>query len=277
MKIAVNVVLILVASVAADTQRTDKEASTESALVAWGGGAIALPGKEESPPHNSLELVECAADLGFSAIELDIRMSGDGVPMLARSAAINDLHSSVLKRGTRGWWRGKAIAYATLEEALRMSSRPKIIVVDCRTRVRDADFLARAMWRANADPTEVIFTTYDMRTAKAYMSAIPGSRVFLKAYHKPAFDWFNWIERAADAGLSGVMFEVRDLLSSRSIGNIVRMAHGRGLETMSFVHVRHYGRARMDDQVSAGVDYILTTSRYDNNSRSCMLPEKPAG
>lgn len=239
-----------------------------STLVAWGGGAIHLPDKEKSPPHNSLELMECASVLGFQAIELDIRMSKDGVPMLARSREINDHFSSALKQMPRVRWRGETVRFATLEEAIALENRPKTIVLDCRTKESDTDAIAEVVRRSSADPADFIFTAYSVSKAKAFANALPGSRVFLKTYREPDI---QFIGSAADAGLSGVMFQVRDILSEPVIERIVTAALNRNLDTMSFVHLASYGAARMSVQVAAGVDWILSTTRYDDPPRSCEV------
>lgn len=233
-------------------------------LVAW-GQAVDLPYGEKRPPANSLELVKCAADLGFDAIELDIRISRDGVPVLAHddllpgdAGKISGHSFSALKEMEKGKWRGKTVRIASLEEALALEARPKAIVADMRVRASDAETVAEVV-RRNMDAADFIFTAYNLRSAKAFRRSLPTSPVFLKTYNTPDV---QWIDSAAGAGLSGVMFQVRDSLAI-PLADIVTAARDRGLETMTFVHVHsRHGETRLAVQFAAGVDHILTTGLY---------------
>ena len=235
-----------------------------SKLVAW-GQAVDLPYGETRPPANSLELVQCAADLGFDAIELDIRISKDGVPVLAHddllpgdAGKVSGHSFSALKEMERGEWRGKTVRIASLEEALALERRPKAIVADMRVKASDAETVAEVV-RRNMDASDFIFTAYNMRSAQAFRRSLPTSRVFLKTYDTPDI---QWIDSAAGAGLSGVMFQVRDSLAI-PLADIVTAATDRGLETMTFVHVHsRHGKTRLAVQFAAGVDHILTTGLY---------------
>ena len=233
-------------------------------LVAW-GQAVYLPYGEERPPANSLELVECAADLGFDAIELDIRISRDGVPVLAHddllpgdAGRISGHSFSALKEMPKGKWCGKTVRIASLEEALALERRPKVIVADMRVKASDGETVAEVV-RRNMDAADFIFTAYDIPSAQAFRLALPTSRVFLKTYDTPDI---QWIDSAAGAGLSGVMFQVRDSLAV-PLGDIVTAARDRGLGTMTFVHLSGYGETRLNVQFAAGVDHILTTRLYE--------------
>lgn len=233
-------------------------------LVAW-GQAVDLPYGEKRPPANSLELVECAADLGFDAIELDIRISKDGVPVLAHddllpgdAGKISGHSFSALKEMEKGEWRGKTVRIASLEEALALERRPKAIVADMRVRASAAETVAEVV-RRNMDASDFIFTAYNLRSAQAFRRSLPTSPVFLKTYDTPDV---QWMDSAAGAGLSGVMFQVRDSLAI-PLGDIVTAARDRALETMTFVHVHsRHGEIRLAAQFAAGVDHILTTGLY---------------
>ena len=219
-------------------------------LIAW-GQAVDLPYGKKRPPANSLELVKCAADLGFDAIELDIRVSRDGVPVLAHDDLLpGDVgritgHSfSALKQMQIGEWRGKTVRIASLEEALALERRPKVIVADMRVKASHGEAVAEVV-RRNMDAADFIFTAYNVSSGQAFHLALPRSRVFLKTYDTPDIEW---IDSAADAGLSGIMFQVRDSLAV-PLGHIVTAARKRGLETMTFVHVHsRHGETRLNAQ-----------------------------
>ena len=244
-------------------------------LVAW-GQAVYLPG-EKSPPANSLELVECAADLGFDAIELDIRISRDGVPVLAHddrlpgdAGRISGHSFSALKEMPKGKWRGRTVRIASLEEALALERRPKVIVADMRVKASDGETVAEVV-RRNMDAADFIFTAYDIPMAQAFRLALPTSRVFLKTYD--TVPDIQWIDSAAGAGLSGVMFQVRDSLAI-PLGDIVTAARDRGLGTMTFVHTSGSGETRLNVQFAAGVDHILTTRLFYEPAeavRTCVV------
>ena len=260
--LALRAAIFHIGSAARDRDLETRERRAK--LVAW-GQAVYLPG-EKSPPANSLELVECAADLGFDAIELDIRISRDGVPVLAHddplpgdAGRISGHSFSALKEMPKGKWRGKTVRIASLEEALALERRPKVIVADMRVKASDGETVAEVV-RRNMDAADFIFTAYDIPRAQAFRLALPTSRVFLKTY-EPVPD-IQWIDSAAGAGLSGVMFQVRD---SRAVplGDIVTAARDRGLGTMTFVHTAGYGETRLNVQFAAGVDHILTTRLYE--------------
>lgn len=194
-------------------------------LIAW-GQAVDLPYGKKRPPANSLELVKCAADLGFDAIELDIRVSRDGVPVLAHDDLLpGDVgritgHSfSALKQMQIGEWRGKTVRIASLEEALALERRPKVIVADMRVKASHGEAVAEVV-RRNMDAADFIFTAYNVSSGQAFHLALPRSRVFLKTYDTPDIEW---IDSAADAGLSGIMFQVRDSLAV-PLGHIVTAA-----------------------------------------------------
>ena len=234
-------------------------------LVAW-GQAVELPSGGKRPPANSLELIECAADLGFDAIELDIRISRDGVPVLAHddllpgdAGRISGHSFSALQQMPKGKWRGKTVRIASLEEALALEKRPKAIVADMRAKASHGETVAEVV-RRNMDPADFVFTAYNIPSAKAFRLALPTSPVFLKTYDTPDIEW---IDRAAGARLSGVMFQVRDSLAV-PLGDFVTAARDRGLETMTFIHIHsRHGEERLNAQFAAGVDHILTTRPYE--------------
>ena len=251
-------------------------------MVAW-GQSVYLPG-EESPPANSLELVQCAADLGFDAIELDIRMSGDGVPVLAHDdplpgdvGRISRHPFSTFKEVAIGEWRGETVQIASLEEALALERRPKVIIADMRVKASDGEKLAKSagekvakVVQRNMDAADFIFTAYDIPRAQAFRLALPTARVFLKTYETPSI---TWMDTAAGAGLSGVMWQIS---YSSPLTDIVTAARVRGLETVTFVHGSGAGETRLNLQFAAGVDYILSTLLYSEVVRTCVV-DKPPG
>lgn len=243
-------------------------------LIAW-GQAVDLPHGEKRPPANSLELVKCAADLGFDAIELDLRISRDGVPVLAHddllagdAGRISGHSFSALQQMQIGEWRGKAVRMASLEEVLALKRRPKTIVADMRVKASYGETVAEVV-RRNMDAADFVFTAYNIPSGQAFGLALPTSRVFLKTYDTPDV---RWIESAAGAGFSGIMFQVRDSLAI-PLGDIVTAARQRGLETMTFVHVHsRHGEARLNAQLAAGVDHILATGLYGPAAEAIRRP-----
>lgn len=99
----------------------------KSKFIAW---AQMVSAKGEQPPGNSLEAINYAYELGFSGVEMDLRLTADGVPILMHDDTIDrtttgsgpvasfsfvELQQFELKRR----WKGAPVRIASLEQALR--------------------------------------------------------------------------------------------------------------------------------------------------------------
>lgn len=84
-------------------------------------------------PENTLPAIQKAIDMGYSYVELDVRFSRDGVPMLMHNDWITQMTLmpgppsaypwSVLKNIHVGWWRGlefRDTRIPSVEEALKL-------------------------------------------------------------------------------------------------------------------------------------------------------------
>ena len=226
---------------------------------------------QERPPGNSLAHVRCAAELGFEAIELDIRISGDGVPVLVHDAHLPDgqrvsgLTFAELRRIMVGEWRGQPQRVASLEEVLALEARPRIIVADMRVHADHAGQVA-AVVRRHMNPRDFVFTAYDVPRAQAFRRALPAAKVFLKTYDGAPHPY--WVDEAVDVGLTGIMFQVRDSRVA-PLEEIVAAARYHGLRTMTFLHAA--GPGRLQVLLDAGIDHVLTT-KFDGRRGRCGGP-----
>lgn len=175
------------------------------------------------PPENSLEAFARAIDEGAAGVELDVRLTADGVPVLLHDASLSHVTGG---RDTRAVGDVDAKALARLEggariptldealEALRGSVvnvelkgdlRPGVVTLDASARVALARVAARSVARAaGAGAAHVVFSSFDpvivlalvaiaprvpramlvgTRTARATMPLALGMRPVVEAIH----------------------------------------------------------------------------------------------
>ena len=220
-------------------------------FVAW-GVSVWLPDGEERPPGNSLPQMKTARERGFAAVELDLRMSRDGVPVLGRDKWLNNYSASDIKTMPIGEFAGETVYRPTLEEALRYVHRPRIVVGDMRVGAEHAETISLIVDRS-MDPADFVFTLYKHKDIAVYRKHSPESKIFLKTYYRPTSEW---VDQAVEAGADGVMFRPETI---EDMNESVALARARELETMTFHNPK---RPMWEAQRQQRVDYILSMRLY---------------
>lgn len=120
-------------------RRPPRRSIGRTSMIAWGQR---IGGARSSPPMNSLPIISRAIEVGFDAVELDVRVSRDGVPVLAHddrligpdgTIVVTQSSLDQLSRFNLGFWRDRPCFVPTLSEALTLAG-DKDVMVDPRLR-----------------------------------------------------------------------------------------------------------------------------------------------
>ncbi len=240
-----------------------RESGLKSKFIAW---AQMVSAKGEQPPGNSIEAISYAYELGFSGVEMDLRLTGDGVPVL--------MHDDTLDRTTTGSgpvvslsfaelqqfeikqrWKGEPVRIASLEQALRVNGDKGTFLCDMRINAKAIDAIRRAIVASGFDEKLLQISAYSDREGILFKEAFPKASVFSKRYGQPETIPFTWLSRI-DQRLDGVMIEMPN--EAGSIGDIVDFVHSKGKQVVTFVHYHWRDLAALQGLIDDGVDYILT-------------------
>lgn len=222
---------------------------------------IAHRGNSLFAPENTLIAIEQALADGAHLVEVDVRLTRDGIPVLVHDATVDRtsdgrgrvsrLRLAELAGLDAGAWkspryRGERIA--TLAQALALArSRGRRLLLDPKV-----DGLAPAVsevFRAQGVPfTEALVGAWTSRQVEEFHDHLPGSRI-LRTGEVPRRWSDDWFERERRRGIVG--FEVDASLPPEFIA----AAHGHGLPV--YVYTLN-GAPEIEAMIRAGADGIET-------------------
>lgn len=234
-----------------------------SKFIAW---AQLVSSQMPRPVGNSVEAIRHAYSLGYDGVEMDLRLTRDGVAVL--------MHDDTLDATTNGSglvadktfaelqelqlyraWNGLPVRIPSLAQALAASGAAGTFLCDMRINSSALSAITSAVDEAAFDHKLLQLSAYSAAEGRAFKSAIPEASVFLKTYDDA--HTLDPKEIIALVGpLDGLMVQVKDVTTPLS--DLVKALHEAGKEVISFVHYAEYSRGSFDALVEAGIDFILT-------------------
>lgn len=177
-------------------------------VIAHRGNSVALP-------ENTMAAFRSALLLGAHMVELDVRLSGDAVPVVVHDAKLTDGRSvaGVSAASLR------MLGVPALEEVLRL---PIALNVEIKT----ADAIP-AVVDLIGDRADVLISSFDL-DALDFLRQLDGARPI--AYLSRESDWDTLLARATAAGAYAINPPRRALTRQ-----LIVAAHTAGLRVMSYV------------------------------------------
>lgn len=227
--------------------------------VAWGQR---VANGSEVPPMNSLCIIDVAKETGYDAVELDVLISADGVAVLGHddqlfgpdgSITVSRASSSELVRFKLGYFRGREVTVATLQEALQRAGCLDV-QIDSRIKHNQVVILRSAVNAAGFDPTRLQFCVYNVNHAQALLKYFPESVLLWKTYRLLAEHDEHFLDEAHALGMDGVMISVPRNFEDYT--GFMEKLRDRGLRVLMFIHSGD--EAKLKRMVSRGVDYVTT-------------------
>lgn len=244
-----------------------------TAMIAWGQR---IGGARTSPPKNSLPIISCAIEAGFDAVELDVRISRDDVPVLAHddkligpdgSIMVTQSSAEELSRFNLGLWEERPCFVSTLSHALTLADG-KDVMIDPRMKPEQLRLVRQAVDTAHFDRSRLLFCVYDVASAHELVALFPESvllwKIGLQFHEIGSVD----LDKASALGMDGVMLVWP--LYDQDFSAITDELRARGLRVLYYIHgggfpVRPYPddpTRSLQNMIDAGVDYVTSTAHH---------------
>ena len=229
--------------------------------VAWGQK---VKKGEISPPQNCMHIIDLASECGYDAVELDVRITKDSIPVLAHDAVLHfrgntiDIKNSELDEVARfkiGRFQGEDVFVPTLFDALKQA-RDMDVQIDSRITADQVEILRTVVDQAQFDPTRLQFCVYNVEHAQALLQHFPESVLLWKTYRGflEVDDYF--LDEAKALGMDGIMIQIPQ--NREVYAALVHKLRKRNLRVLMFIH--------SDDEedlmamAQYGVDYVTTVA-----------------
>lgn len=179
-------------------------------------------------PENSLEGIAAALAEGVDGIEIDVRASRDGVPMLLHDATLERTHGDGRALAALTALEARALGVASLEEALAATTGRAVLYIEVKERGLGAA-VARVVLDANAASRCWIWA-FDPEAGRECRAAFleAGAEVPVAVDVSPgspaSFGYDSAIEECVRSGFTAVSLDHR-LVNPE----VVSEAHARGL------------------------------------------------
>lgn len=241
-------------------------------MVAWGQR---VGPRGETPPKNSLGIIDAAVKYGFDAVELDCRFASNGVAVLAHDDLLHgrdgDLKVSEhtpeeLSEFCLGAFDGKEYFVETLTDALKYAGKMPVMI-DPRMDVSGYCEILRSVDAAGKPHDDLLFCVYGKKEAVALMDLFPTAVLLYKIgiTHDRVTD--AQLDEAVALGMRGVMLIWP--LHDEDCSYLMERLAARGLEVLYYLHPTWPQRPRPDNgnrslanMIAAGVNYVTTTGSY---------------
>lgn len=227
---------------------------------------IAHRGASAHAPENTIAAYRKALEAGPDGIEVDVRLTADGVPVLmhdddtARTTATPGRISSMTLREVRaldaaaradGWGRREAVP--TLEEFLALCAGRTRLFLELKGALRSdgyvpAEPVARAVAPMIAGVADVVVSSFDPVAVAAMRALAPGVATGIGCLPLFAPDWA--LEIAVAAGHAECHLP-QDMIDA----DVVARAHEAGVRVLGWT-VNEAGRLRALDAI--GCDGVFT-------------------
>lgn len=261
--VAVSVGIDAVGAISGVPWETDFAARRHTKLIAWGQYVSAFG---PTPPGESLAAIDHAYSVErYDGVEMDLRVTGDGVPVLLHddviatpggSFVVSQRTYAELQQFSLGTWRGEPVRIPRFEDALRVNGNRGRFLADMRIPATHAGEVRAAVARAGFDEHLLEITAYTISQARSFKALFPDSDVVVKQYLFPGEVPLSQVDELEAAGLDGLMLEMPENLgSSRELADYL---HWKGMTLTLFVHYARNTPAELRAVVEDGVDYALT-------------------
>lgn len=216
-------------------------------------------------PENTAAAVAAAFDTGAHGVEVDLRLTADGVLCLSHDPDLRRLTGLPLAVADSPWQAlhdaalRRSVRLARAEEALALAAGRRVVVElkppgpgwEARTAAAVSDLL-QSLPGASADPAVTVSSFSPTLVGTVRASLPPGSAVRTAQLGRRTEPPGSVLRRAVDLGLDEVHLPVLPLLADPGV---VDAAHARGLEVAAWT-VNRSGLMRRLDML--GVDSLIT-------------------
>lgn len=217
-----------------------------------------------SRPENSLEGITTALEAEVDGIELDVRASADGVPMLLHDATLERTHTDTRPLAALTSFQARALGVPTLAEALALvASHVAWCFLCIEVKERGiGEAVAREVRAAHAEAWSWIWA-FDPEVASECRAALPEVPVALNANAASvqAFRYASPLELAVERGFAAISLDHR--LVTRAV---VDDAHARGLLVFTWTPNTP---PDIESVLAAGVDAIC--SDHPDRVRTALI------
>lgn len=234
-------------------------------FVAWGQRVR----DAKNPPKNSLPMIPIAKEIGYDAIELDVRISSDGIPVLShdevlggqyRSIHISENTAEEIEEFRLGVFEEKPVYIPNLQKALELA-KPLDVQIDGRVDAAGVAAVRKAVDLAGFDRANLQFCVYNQSMAAALVDLFPESILLWKKKSKDGVIDQELMDRIKDLNLDGVM--VPFPRTDHTVRTLTELVHANGLRALVYIHGRHEtfpeGRDKALYSICATkVDYVTT-------------------
>jgi len=224
-----------------------------------------------SPPRNCVAIIEVALVKGFDVIELDVRVSSDGVAVLAHDDVlkgpdgeikVSETSVSELLKFKVGVYEDVPQYVVTLSTALA-KAQDKDILIDPRASSEGYMAIRSAVENVGFDPAKLLFCVYREWQAKTVLEIFPESTGLYKFPMHFSEVGVDQLEKAASLGMRGVML-FRPIYDEDFSGFMAELRK-LNLQVLFYVH-GGWPKPRKPDKpeeslrnmVDCGVEYITT-------------------
>jgi glycerophosphoryl diester phosphodiesterase len=212
---AIGITLVVLAGVWWRTESPDGRVdsilgATDAAALTNRFVVIAHRGNSEAMPENTLSAIAGGFAVGADLVEIDVRLSRDGVPVIFHDETVDrttnghgqlsQLTLAELKALDAGAWKGEQFAgerIPTLAEALQTARGKGTLLLDVPVENMGAR-IAAVLREVGAARTDFVAGTWDPTQRADFVEHLPGA-VLLHSYEVPATwtDSFFTSEKAA--------------------------------------------------------------------------------
>lgn len=224
-----------------------------------------------SPPRNSLAIVELALLKRFDVIELDVRVSSDGVAVLAHDdilkgpkgeIKVSEASISDLLKFQIGDYEGVPQYVVSLSSAL-IKAGEKEILLDPRAKPEEYSAIRSAVENVGFDPSKLLFCVYGRWQAKVVKKVFPESIYLYKLACHYADVTLDQLDEVADLGMHGAML-FRPIYDEDFAEFMVELKK-RNLQVLFYVHGGWPEPHKPDlpdesltNMIDIGVEYVTT-------------------
>ena len=230
--------------------------------VPAGTEIIAHRGASRSAPENTIAAALLAWEAGAHAVEADVRLTADGVPVVIHdSTALRTAGTDIMVSRTGfaelreldpGAYRSPRFAgnrIPSLEELLAVVPEGRVLYVEVKTGPGSVGPIA-AVISASGMRDRVRILSFDAEVLERMGTALPGVPRYLLAFSAAPGNYSAIVLRLAELGLDGL-----DVYHRRITPELVTMLHARGLACIAWTVDNPEDIRRL---ISMGVDGITT-------------------
>lgn len=240
-------------------------------MIAWGQH---VPADGGSPPKNSPSLIKKAIHQEYDAVELDIRLSSDGVFVLGhddtltttegKKVTISRTSAKELENYSLGEYKGEANNIVSLETALSMLGN-KFAHLDPRIPHASIKALRETIDKVGFDPAKIIFCGYGDDCVEQLVAYFPESVVLYKYYGSYMYIDDFVLDELCNKQVDGLMLFWP--MHNENCDEFMDKIKERNLQVLFYVHGSWPARGEVDNpdvslqkMIDAKVDYVTSTA-----------------